>query len=232
MIYVMSDIHGEYEKYISMLQKISFKDRDTLYVLGDVVDRGERPIDILQDMMVRPNVYPIIGNHELMALDMLKTLSVEITDKNYATHINEELMKNLMQWQTDGGETTIKQFQKLPSDEREYVLEYFEEFAPYEFVKVGSRKFLLVHSGLGNFSEDKDLDDYSLEELTYIRPDFDKKYFEDENFYIVSGHTPTLAISGKPKIYKNKNNICIDCGATFDGKLACLCLDTMEEFYI
>ena len=228
----MSDIHGEYEKYISMLQKISFKDRDTLYVLGDVVDRGERPIDILQDMMVRPNVYPIIGNHELMALDMLKTLSVEITDKNYATHINEELMKNLMQWQTDGGETTIKQFQKLPSDEREYVLEYFEEFAPYEFVKVGSRKFLLVHSGLGNFSEDKDLDDYSLEELTYIRPDFDKKYFEDENFYIVSGHTPTLAISGKPKIYKNKNNICIDCGATFDGKLACLCLDTMEEFYI
>ena len=113
----MSDIHGEYEKYISMLQKISFKDRDTLYVLGDVVDRGERPIDILQDMMVRPNVYPIIGNHELMALDMLKTLSVEITDKNYATHINEELMKNLMQWQTDGGETTIKQFQKLPSDE-------------------------------------------------------------------------------------------------------------------
>jgi len=181
---------------------------------------------------VRPNVYPIIGNHELMALDMLKTLSVEITDKNYATHINEELMKNLMQWQTDGGETTIKQFQKLPSDEREYVLEYFEEFAPYEFVKVGSRKFLLVHSGLGNFSEDKDLDDYSLEELTYIRPDFDKKYFEDENFYIVSGHTPTLAISGKPKIYKNKNNICIDCGATFDGKLACLCLDTMEEFYI
>lgn len=232
MTYVISDIHGEYKKYISMLQKISFKDRDTLYVLGDVVDRGEKPIDILQDMMVRPNVYPIVGNHELMALDVLKTLSVEITDKNYATHINEELMKNLMQWQADGGETTIKQFQKLPSDEREYVLEYFEEFAPYELVKIGSRKFLLVHSGLGNFSEDKELDEYTLEELTYIRPDFDKKYFEDENFYIVSGHTPTLAISGKPEIYKNKNNICIDCGATFDGKLACLCLDTMEEFYI
>ncbi len=232
MIYVMSDIHGEYEKYISMLQKISFKDRDILYVLGDVVDRGKRPIDIIQDMMVRPNVYPIVGNHELMALDMLKTLSVEITDKNYFTHINEELMKNLMQWQLDGGETTIKQFQRLPSDEREYVLEYFEEFVPYELVKVGSRKFLLVHSGLGNFSEDKELDTYTLEELTYIRPDFDKQHFEDENFYIVSGHTPTLEISGKPEIYKSKNNICIDCGATFDGKLACLCLDTMEEFYI
>ena len=64
------------------------------------------------------------------------------------------------------------------------------------------------------------------------RFDFDKKYFEDENFFVVSGHTPTLSISGKPEIYKNKNNICIDCGATFDGKLACLCLDTMEEFYI
>lgn len=232
MTYVISDIHGEYDKYIAMLQKINFKDRDTLYVLGDVVDRGERPIDILQDMMVRPNVYPIIGNHELMAIDLLKALSVKITAKNYASHIDSKLMDSLMQWQFNGGETTIKQFQALPSDEREYILEYLEEFVPYELVKVGSRKFLLVHSGLGNFSSDKELDDYTLEELTYMRPDFDKKYFNDENFFVVSGHTPTLAISGKPEIYKNKNNICIDCGAAFDGKLACLCLDTMEEFYI
>ena len=47
--YVMSDIHGEFEKYISMLQKIEFKDEDTLYILGDVIDRGERPVDILLD---------------------------------------------------------------------------------------------------------------------------------------------------------------------------------------
>lgn len=232
MTYVISDIHGEYEKYVEMLKKIKFSDDDTLYVLGDVIDRGERPVDILLDIMNRSNVFPIVGNHELMALDLLRKLTVEITADNFATHLNEELMDKLLQWQMNGGDTTIKQFRKLCTDEREYVLDYLEEFVPYELVKVGNRKFLLVHSGLGNFSPDKELDEYDLEELTYIRPDYDRRYFDDNNLFIVGGHTPTLAISGNPEIYKNKNNICIDCGATFDGKLACLCLDTMEEFYV
>ena len=40
MIYVMSDIHGCYEKYRQMLDLIRFCEEDTLYILGDVVDRG------------------------------------------------------------------------------------------------------------------------------------------------------------------------------------------------
>ena len=53
MIYVMSDLHGCYDKYISMLEKIRFSEKDTLYVLGDVVDRGDGGMKILQDMMQR-----------------------------------------------------------------------------------------------------------------------------------------------------------------------------------
>lgn len=64
MAYVMSDIHGMYDKYKAMLEKISFSDKDALYILGDVVDRGENPVDVLLDMMSRPNVYPIMGNHD------------------------------------------------------------------------------------------------------------------------------------------------------------------------
>ena len=66
MIYVMSDLHGEYEKYIKMLELIKFSDEDELFILGDTVDRGERPIDILLDMMKRPNVYHLMGNHDLL----------------------------------------------------------------------------------------------------------------------------------------------------------------------
>ena len=40
MLYVMSDIHGEYERYLAMLEQIAFSQDDTLFVLGDVVDRG------------------------------------------------------------------------------------------------------------------------------------------------------------------------------------------------
>ena len=32
MIYVMSDIHGAYDKYKRMLDKIDFKEEDTLYM--------------------------------------------------------------------------------------------------------------------------------------------------------------------------------------------------------
>ena len=39
MIYVMSDIHGEYEKYLKMLDLIQLSEKDSLFVLGDVVDR-------------------------------------------------------------------------------------------------------------------------------------------------------------------------------------------------
>ena len=80
--YVMSDLHGEYDLYRQMLKKIRFSDRDTLNVIGDVVDRGEKPIEILQDMMMRPNVFPLIGNHEVMALSCLRFLSQEITEES------------------------------------------------------------------------------------------------------------------------------------------------------
>ena len=67
MIYVMSDIHGCFDKYQKMLRRIDFAPEDTLYVLGDVIDRGPDGIKILQDMMGRVNVFPILGNHEFTA---------------------------------------------------------------------------------------------------------------------------------------------------------------------
>ena len=39
-IYIMSDIHGLYDRYEAMLKKIDLKEDDRLYVLGDVIDRG------------------------------------------------------------------------------------------------------------------------------------------------------------------------------------------------
>ena len=67
MIYVMSDMHGCFDKYQQMLCEISFSSRDTLYVLGDVIDRGADGVKILLDMSLRPNVFPLLGNHEFTA---------------------------------------------------------------------------------------------------------------------------------------------------------------------
>lgn len=56
MNYVVSDIHGYYDKYTSLLSFIRFSDNDKLYILGDVIDRGPDGLKLLQDIMERPNV--------------------------------------------------------------------------------------------------------------------------------------------------------------------------------
>ena len=44
----MSDLHGCYYKYIKMLEKINFSNNDTLYILGDIFDRGPDGIEPLK----------------------------------------------------------------------------------------------------------------------------------------------------------------------------------------
>ena len=34
MIYVISDIHSYYDRYMKILEKINFSQKDTLYILG------------------------------------------------------------------------------------------------------------------------------------------------------------------------------------------------------
>ena len=51
---------------LGFLEKIGLSDADTLYVLGDVVDRGPQGLKVLQDMMLRGNVLPVVsdGQHQ------------------------------------------------------------------------------------------------------------------------------------------------------------------------
>ena len=47
MIYAVSDIHGCYDKFLGLLDLIKFSDHDTMYILGDMVDRGKDGIKLL-----------------------------------------------------------------------------------------------------------------------------------------------------------------------------------------
>lgn len=232
MTYVISDIHGEYDKFVELLKKIKFKDTDTLYILGDVVDRGPHPIKTLLMLMNMPNVICLVGNHELMALECLEFLMKEITDKSI-DEMDENMINNLLTWQANGSSTTLDEFYELDADLKQDVIDFIKDFSIYEEVKVEGRNYLLVHAGLGNYSPENDIEDYSLHDLVWARADYDTQYFED--IYVVTGHTPTQIIEGNPRpgyIYKKNNHIAIDCGAHFPGgRLAAICLDTGEEFY-
>ena len=74
MIYAVSDLHGCYDRYRQLLDKLDLEEQDTLYVLGDALDRGPEGFQILSDMASRPQVVGLLGNHEAMALDALPGL--------------------------------------------------------------------------------------------------------------------------------------------------------------
>lgn len=233
--YVLSDIHGEYELFMKMLDKINFSEEDTLYVLGDVLDRGPKPIATLMEMMKHPNIIPMIGNHEVMAMPCLKFLLKEITEENI-DEINSDptLLNAFLEWTYNGCTSTIKDFKKYSEAERKQILDYLDEFILYEKLTVNDKDYILVHGGLGNFAPDKELEEYDLFDIVWTRPDYEKPYFDD--IYVITGHTPTQYIEANEHpgyIYRKHNHIAIDCGACHpDGRLSAICLETGEEFYI
>ena len=231
--FVIADIHGEYDKFMEMLEKIRLADQDTLYILGDVVDRGPHPVKVLLKLMEMPNVVPIVGNHELMALRCLGYLREEITESSAAAW-DRTMIRFLANWIQNGADPTMKEFRALSREMQSEVMEFMKDFLAYAEVEAGGRKFLLVHAGLGNFRRRRKLENYSLDELVWERPDYQRRYFE--NVEVVSGHTPTQLIDGNPRpgyIYRENGHIAIDCGACFPGgRLACICLETGEEYYV
>lgn len=68
MIYVMSDIHGQKRRFDSVMKQINLQPDDTLYILGDVIDRNPDGIKILRQIMAMPNAKMLLGNHELMMM--------------------------------------------------------------------------------------------------------------------------------------------------------------------
>ena len=98
MIYTVSGLHGCLEDWKSLLQKIRFNDNDTMFVLGDCVDLGPDPIGLLHDMMERPNVFPLLGNHELRFARCVRSLPPEANMENLAQYLDEDNRAALAQW--------------------------------------------------------------------------------------------------------------------------------------
>ena len=102
MHYVCSDIHGQYALYQEMISLLALKEEDTLYVLGDMIDRGPESMGVLLDMMARPNIIPFIGNHEWM---MLSYLEDGLYEDNWFDHRKDGLK-------------TYKSYKALPKEQQ------------------------------------------------------------------------------------------------------------------
>ena len=214
MIYCISDIHGEYDRYLAMLDLIGFSDNDTLYVLGDVIDRHPGGVDILEDIMNRKNVILLMGNHELMAWQTLGTNNV---------------FGARQLWQQNGGSCTRRELiYHRTAAERNTILHFIRDLPDHVDLVVEDRQFHLVHGLPGN----------SRDIRVWERPNPDISAPIPGTTVIV-GHTPTVFLAGdngEPfKIWYGDGIIDIDCGCgtkTDLRRLACLRLEDMVEFYV
>ena len=236
MNYVISDLHGCYDKYKELLKKIDFNDDDNLYFLGDAIDRGSNGFKILLDMANRPNVFAIMGNHEAMAIEALPTL-VSVRKGEHA-RLTRKGAESVWLWFQNGGKPSFNDFMSLCSEDKQKVWDYMESLPLYREIEVEGREFLLLHGGLKGYSPDRQLDDYAQDDIVWHRPRPVSAYYPDK--CVIVGHTPVQLMyekvgvkKPKAKIFRGKGYIDIDCGCVFeDGRLGCLCLDTMEEIYV
>ena len=63
---IVGDIHGQYGLLQEVLDKAGFSPVcDTLYVTGDLADRGRETVSILRFLMSLPSCRAVLGNHDI-----------------------------------------------------------------------------------------------------------------------------------------------------------------------
>jgi serine/threonine protein phosphatase 1 len=229
MIYVISDLHGyPLENFQDLLEKAGFSDNDYCFILGDVIDRGEDGVQLLEWLMYQPNIQLLLGNHEAMLLSC--DFLFEQIDEKTVSKLSCEQLACLEEWKNNGAEPTLRGLLSLDPDARCDILEYLRESPFYEKVEVGGREFILTHSGINNFSSEKDVSEYHPDDLIWNRPEITDTYWSDKT--VIFGHTPThyYGKEHKGRILVTDTWIDIDTGAACGLSPTLLRLDDMKTF--
>ena len=230
MIYCISDLHGfSLKNFKAFLNKVGFGANDFLYVLGDVIDRGPDSVKLLNWLMFQPNMELLLGNHEavLLACDFLFDEITPTTIEN----LSLSKLNAYRTWLANGGQSTVDALAATDKRDVRYLLDFVRQSPLYETLSVNGRDFVLVHGGLGNFSKNKKLREYTPTEILWTRPDANTRYFDDVT--VIFGHTPTLCFGDehRGRILKTDTWINIDVGVAAGFEPALLRLDDMKEIY-
>lgn len=229
MTYVIADIHGNLRRFLSVLDRIGLGGGDTIYVLGDVIDRHPHGIEILRRIMAMPNARMLLGNHEYMmcgAIGVPGDPSAEWYDE-------------LLHWYRNGGEVTHRALNELDIDVQREIFAYLDGLPLNIDVTVNGTAYKLVHAApTEEFARYPDFRD---ETCFSVWKRYTENEFTPDGYTMVFGHTPTSEYQSDRvlRIWHGKGMIGVDCGSGFpdvaaygkQGRLACLRLEDGAEFY-
>ena len=230
MIYVLSDIHGNLRRFESIMNQINLQSDDTLYILGDIIDRNPDGIKILRIIMKMPNVKMLLGNHEYMmmkALGHCKNVDEAKVNTNW---------KQRRLWYKNGGKTTHNCLKQIQLDQRSELFRYIQSLPTNIDIEVYGVKYKLVHASPEEnyITQYKYSENYRNSQEFAVWERWNENQQIPEGYVLIFGHTPTCYLQNEEpwSIWKGRNAIGIDCGCGYEeGRLGCLRLDDMQEFY-
>jgi serine/threonine protein phosphatase 1 len=211
--FVVGDIHGCSKTLRKMVEEVlQLKPEDTLYLLGDYVDRGPDSVGVLDYLLhLRDSgfdIRPIKGNHEYMLLNA----------------VTDPAARSL--WFGNGGWGTLRE---LKIDSPEAIPQRYLDFLTHLPYFLTTEGYVLVHAGL-DFSTHNPLRDTPPQYMLWSR-DCKVDPTKIDNRTLVTGHSvmPLFAIQKSlASSHISLDNGCSDKGELSCGSLLALDLDTRE----
>lgn len=213
--FIISDIHGQYKAFEKLLTY--WNPKDSLVLLGDLIDRGPRSYEVVQKVMELKRQYgeQVIfckGNHEMMLLDFLGNPGQK--HAFYYKYGGRETMASFLKY------LPVEVSELDPIEQAQIIKEKFAE--ELDFLNNGklfeiAGNLLLTHAGFD--SSFATVDKTEDENFLWIR-----QHYKNENktpYINIFGHTPLQHIHGCNDIWisKDQKYIGIDGGCYFTGQL-------------
>lgn len=225
MHYFISDIHGEYDLFLRLLDEIGFADGDTAYLLGDLIDKGEQSVKVLDFVRAEPGFVPVFGNHEYMLIRYYHGLMRSCAEEDV-----DSVLQKLRGYIPNGDKLTWEAVD-------------FIESMPYY---IETDDYICVHAGVAlENGVIVPLNRQLPETFVYDRNFKDLKNISPINKTVLFGHTPCSYVNGtgefvktakpgvlSPEKLTDYSKICLDCGVFITGMLGALRLEDMREFYV
>ncbi len=220
MTYFISDIHGEYDLFMRLLDKIKFSPCDTLIVLGDMIEKGPCSIRVLKELYALANAVCVLGNHEY---DFLKYYRV---------------LMNRTKTDFDGAFRQLQRY--FPFDDTLLtweLLDWLDSLPHY----VRSQDYIGVHAGvpLDKNGLIKPIEEGIIEQFVYDRNFKNPETVVNDFRTVLYGHTPTSYYNGTGEIIlypretgKGYSRVHLDTGVTLTGLLGCFCFETGACYYV
>lgn len=220
-IFAMSDIHGQYDLFLKMLDRIDLKREDLLVIIGDICDRGKKSYEIymkcIKMIKLGYNLKFILGNHEDMLLEDLENDYPIRYETEYSVFRNSKYFENkdMKDWHEENF-----------LEEIEWLVKWLKNCP----LVISGNENIFVHAGL---DLNKGLEKQEKETVLWTREEFwlmenvELEEYKGKNIYF--GHTPNIngRISKKTDRIKG-----IDCGAFFTHFLGCIEVKSQEEIYV